>query len=354
MNNEGNKHTTRHLLLLLCAVALLAPARLMAKDGQLTPPQIIHSDAGQRHLNSSHLRASARTSSQIDLDGDQRLEEILVVPFGENEEGQFLYLAVLDDNGDMIWTGPKEFSTENPLILGEWHFGISLPEVVGDIDGDGQIELVVPAPQSDVSPTSFRILRWHSGSFEPIYTSTLMETPQGTGRFIWSDRGQATGTWVAAFDTIPNPGAVEVKIVEYHGGTDVNMYRALLRRDATGFTFQGKLGKTDNHGDNLPPTNPDSYRALLGHTDHVNSKGVRLSDVASILRQDRANYHHFQRRDHEDGHDRFFSSASERASIGQMPIRCNDPDWERRIINGTPLVEISVRRHGLELHILHD
>ena len=39
------------------------------------------------------------------------------------------------------------------------------------------------------------------------------------------------------------------------------------------------------------------YNARLSARDHYNSNGERLRTVAAILRQDRANFHRFNRRD---------------------------------------------------------
>ena len=57
------------------------------------------------------------------------------------------------------------------------------------------------------------------------------------------------------------------------------------------------------------------YEARLSAQDHTTSDGAKLSDVASILRQDRANYHKFKKRDADDQTDDFFSSAKNRVLI---------------------------------------
>ena len=52
----------------------------------------------------------------------------------------------------------------------------------------------------------------------------------------------------------------------------------------------------------------ESYLARLGPADHFNSSGERLTSAAAIIRQDRANYHQFGKRDEEDDGDDFFGS----------------------------------------------
>ena len=50
----------------------------------------------------------------------------------------------------------------------------------------------------------------------------------------------------------------------------------------------------------------ESYRAYIGSDDLYNSKGERLTLPWQIIRQDRANYHAYRRRDRGDQGDSFF------------------------------------------------
>jgi hypothetical protein len=89
----------------------------------------------------------------------------------------------------------------------------------------------------------------------------------------------------------------------------------------------------------------ESYMARLGPADHFNSNGVRLTSAAAIIRQDRANYHQFARRDAEDEGDRFFSSLENRAILERMLEKGQSaPGVLAEIINGTPLVEVQICR----------
>jgi hypothetical protein len=89
------------------------------------------------------------------------------------------------------------------------------------------------------------------------------------------------------------------------------------------------------------------YEARLSAQDHTSSDGSKLTDVASILRQDRANYHKFKKRDAEDQSDAFFSSAKNRELIDSYfknvysdnPMSAKD---KQAILNGTPLVRVSL------------
>jgi len=89
------------------------------------------------------------------------------------------------------------------------------------------------------------------------------------------------------------------------------------------------------------------YEARLSAQDHTSSDGSKLTDVASILRQDRANYHKFKKRDSDDQSDAFFSSAKNRELIDSYfknvysdnPM---SPKDKQAILNGTPLVRVSL------------
>jgi S1-C subfamily serine protease len=89
----------------------------------------------------------------------------------------------------------------------------------------------------------------------------------------------------------------------------------------------------------------ERYQALLSEQDHFNSSGQRISTAAGIIRQDRANFHRFGKRDQEDETDRFFSDSDNRATLENLLNRGRaDPGVIARIVNGTPLVRVEVWR----------
>jgi hypothetical protein len=88
-----------------------------------------------------------------------------------------------------------------------------------------------------------------------------------------------------------------------------------------------------------------SYAAVLSDRDHRSSTGAPLRDVASIIRQDRANFHKFRIRDRSDEDDNFFNSVKNREDLEQMLRRRKlSPQSSNEIINGTPYVRVSVYR----------
>jgi len=97
------------------------------------------------------------------------------------------------------------------------------------------------------------------------------------------------------------------------------------------------------------------YNALLSEKDHVNSSGVRLNSAAAIIRQDRANYHKFHRRDSADEWDPYFSSKENRSVMEQMIRRAGLPyNVRNTIINCTPLVHVDVYRDRLKVRVVSD
>tara|TARA_R110002020_G_scaffold312273_1_gene527769 strand:- start:33 stop:407 length:375 start_codon:yes stop_codon:yes gene_type:complete len=83
----------------------------------------------------------------------------------------------------------------------------------------------------------------------------------------------------------------------------------------------------------------DEYCTSISENDKTASDGFELTDAASILRQDRANYHKFHVRDRGDQGDRTFASAGARAKIPAM-LDSGDSDASvlRKIVRGTPSV----------------
>ena len=92
-------------------------------------------------------------------------------------------------------------------------------------------------------------------------------------------------------------------------------------------------------GDDLRET----YVARLSTRDHFNSSGGRLDSAAAVIRQDRANFHKFGRRDAEDEDDAFFASARSRDLLEKLLERGSaDRGAIRAIMTGTPLVRVQV------------
>lgn len=188
------------------------------------------------------VSASAQLGGQLfaDLDGDGEAETVSWVPFAEDADlGTFYRLQVSDPAGNVIWKGAELKDIDHPMIFGEWHFGVSLPQLVADIDLDGKIELVAPEPQSDVSPTWFRILEWRQGRFYLSRSAALLETPKGSGTFVWYEGEDYTGTWISEFSAANSDGSYAVKIFRYDGGEHAEVNEAGVVLVENGFQLDG-------------------------------------------------------------------------------------------------------------------
>lgn len=108
----------------------------------------------------------------------------------------------------------------------------------------------------------------------------------------------------------------------------------------------------------LLPTSPasaqsvlDEYCTRISENDKVASDGYQLSDAASILRQDRANFHKFGLADDEDQGDNSFASTQARARI---PALLDNGDSDQGILNSivnrTPFVCVEIYRNYMYVY----
>ncbi|RUX09680.1 hypothetical protein EOA27_24195, partial [Mesorhizobium sp. M2A.F.Ca.ET.037.01.1.1] len=83
-----------------------------------------------------------------------------------------------------------------------------------------------------------------------------------------------------------------------------------------------------------------SYVARISDRDHRASDGYPLSSAAQMVRQDRANWHKFHRRDSDDQGDPWFRSDGSRADLQRMLERggAMGSATRRAIVNGEPLI----------------
>ena len=96
----------------------------------------------------------------------------------------------------------------------------------------------------------------------------------------------------------------------------------------------------------------ETYTARLSANDHTNSDGKKLTTVAEIIRQDRANYHKFNLRDAEDTADSFFADAKNRERIAGMLKKGHiDKKTTNSILNGVPVVTVTVYNKYIEVYL---
>ncbi len=163
--------------------------------------------------------------SQVDLNGDGKLEKVGLHCVEVKDSGWYSRLTVWNAQGQRVWQSmPAKVGV---WAFGGWDWGISDLQWVGDIDGDGAIEAVAPDPVSDVSPVSFRVFRWNGKAFQHVRTSALLSRSQE--EFGWSNQTQGK-RWIGAF----KKGAVGVIWTTTPSG-EVSLKEARLQGSPQGF-----------------------------------------------------------------------------------------------------------------------
>ena len=108
-----------------------------------------------------------------DLNRDGINEKITWRKFASTELGDYYQLLVLNKKGKVIWSGPKTKDETNPFFIASLHMGVSIPELIADIDQDNHLELLIPTPASDLSPLYYNRLKWKQGKFVAMKSAVL-------------------------------------------------------------------------------------------------------------------------------------------------------------------------------------
>lgn len=97
----------------------------------------------------------------------------------------------------------------------------------------------------------------------------------------------------------------------------------------------------------------ETYVAKLVTQDHFNSKGIRLTNAAAIIRQDRANFHKFGKADEQDEWDSFFSRKANRARLERM-LRNGVASKAtlKQIVNSTPTIVVYIYPSSITVEVL--
>lgn len=291
---------------------------------------------------------------QGDIDQDGKNETIAWKKFAAVDLGEYYQLLIIDDDGSLLWRGPKEKDDGDPLVFFSLDFGVSIPELLIDFDHDGYMELLAPAPQSDVSPTYYRKLRWRGSYFEPLLSNALMRSSPRSNRFIWRATQESYGTWISGLAPYSG-GLVKAYVTEYSGDESGSIGIALILLDREGATVERWLKPlNDNRADTTATQPTNTYRARLSYRDHQNSRGKRLVKVEDILRQDRANFYNLGG-DPEDQADSYFGSRDERRAMrlrNTTTVGMEYSRWRDSILYGTPLVEVTIYPEYLDIKII--
>jgi hypothetical protein len=120
----------------------------------------------------------------------------------------------------------------------------------------------------------------------------------------------------------------------YLAGASVSLCAALA------FAHHAKAGDYDAH-----------YAAKLSKKDHYNSNRERLTSVADILRQDRANYHNGDGDTLDEDDQGYFSTSKARNKFGNHKIILKGIS-AAEIANRTPVVIVEV--HGDTIYVFSE
>ena len=104
-----------------------------------------------------------------------------------------------------------------------------------------------------------------------------------------------------------------------------------------------------------------TYTARIAEWDKINSEGqslvsgYNLSSVAAVIRQDRANFHKFNRRDPEDTDDCAFSSPQNRQLLENF-LRHGSVTQSslHRIADGTPLIDVDIYDNHVDVRLQNE
>ncbi len=177
----------------------------------------------------------------VDLNRDGRPEIVALKAF--TQEGVRLgQLLVLDGRDRLLWAGPRRTavpqSPSEPLVFGG-DFDRGEVEVLGDLDGDGRVELLGTYQKSDVRPTRFRLLRWTGRAFTHVRSGALVPAGQRPGTWVWRERAGEAPTWIERFVTLRPGRLLSVEVTDLDGGVPAPPTRLEVRATPEGFVTTG-------------------------------------------------------------------------------------------------------------------
>lgn len=188
-----------------------------------------------------------RTSFPLDPDGGGRQETLRLTC--EPGVGCSLFtMNVVNAGGEVVFQGPS--FGESPLIFCLCDAGTYWPDLVGDLDGDGRIELLAEYGPSDVSVSSFYLGRWNGRGFDTLKNQVaLLEDPARPGTFVYAPypegEGMSEARWIMSFqgpDADGRDSRIRGSVYQYKGdpakGSDLYYGEAVFAPFKDGFRLE--------------------------------------------------------------------------------------------------------------------
>lgn len=190
---------------------------------------------------------------RCDLNRDGKVERIGLVAHSPHKESDSFWgrLTVWDSSGKQLWQAPIVKDQRSAFAFGSWPFGASTIDWVGDLDNDQQIDLISAQPQSDVRPPTYNRYRWDGKQFQALPAMMLLESPEGSGSFLWTKASQWGGgekplTWIMSISGSPSNAVAG--ITSYRGGGNYADGQASLRGDVKGVAVKKWIKKVAPSG----------------------------------------------------------------------------------------------------------
>ncbi len=272
-----------------------------------------------------------------DLDGDGINEKVTWKKFSATELGDYYQIIVTDSSGNIIWTGPKTTDSSSPFYIASLDTGVSIPELIADIDNDGYLEMLIPTPASDVTPLWYNRLKWKNGRFLPMKSAILQYDPYARNmpfKWVYKYPG-AYSFWAMMFRRDTKGIKASITGLYPDGSSDYGeAYLHFLKGGAMVDSWIKPLRGHKKKRVNF------SYIAKLSLQDHYSSKGEKLTRVADIIRQDRINFYK-GKKDLEDRSDPAFIDSLERELLSEYKVYLHGISKDT-VLNQTPTVKVKV------------
>ncbi len=181
-----------------------------------------------------------------DIDGDGKDDIVAWKEFAHDGRGSYYQLIIIGSDGTLLWKGPKDKNINNRMVFGDWDTGISMPQVLADIDGDCQVELLAPVASSEMSPQYFKRLKWDKNMMVALQDAILMRSKRDSKDYIWVKNYKGNGLntgWVMNLypAKVANEAKADIVYMDRYGNATFN--KVLIKFNSKGATIKRVIKK---------------------------------------------------------------------------------------------------------------